>query len=209
MSERTRWITRLAGAPDDADARRVFGDWLREQGDDDTADWLELESAAHEDTLDDAGHLRMRQLQQWVRPAERAALTRAPLEGCTHDGVCPGRWERLDPVPGAQMRRCGPCGSEVAWVDTLAAAEARAEEGRPFVVAAGVRPPPPRRRAPVARPPPPEGLYRSPPPGTMAPPDWLVERRERARAIPPPETPVRVEPDAPARRPWWRRLFGG
>lgn len=205
MNERARWVAKLTAEPDDPNARQVFGDWLREQGDDDAAEWLELEGRAHAGSLDHAGARRMQHLQRWVPPAERIALTRAPVERCpVGDSVGACRWERLEVTTNVRVRRCAACGEDIPLVESAEEAQSMSGAWRPHVVAPGVR------AIPAGRPARPRWEPERPRPiGTRAPPDRTAERRDRPRPVPTPDTPVQADDaEDPPTRPWWRRLFG-
>lgn len=107
------FLARLREAPDDVEARLVYGDWLEERGEHGkaaTLRWFAQPRSPSE-----------RMTTYHVEHAWLALVSRVAIHGCRMAGPspCPGQWTALEPTADDCMRRCGTCQREVRFCATL------------------------------------------------------------------------------------------
>lgn len=137
-SEEIAFLRAILAAPGDLALRRVYSDWLEEQGGQQAlarAEYLrvecELDSLPARDTrqhrrLTD----RLRGLREAVGDDWWRALDYAAVEHCVQFTYrCPQRWDTLEPTEDPSVRHCTECQRPVHYCRTVREAHERADAG--------------------------------------------------------------------------------
>lgn len=134
LGEEERGLVAAAQASDAA--RLVYADWLEGRGAVRSAEYLRLEVSLQTTPTDGAafeqGVRRLRALSQQVSAQFRALVSRAELERCDARWrfKCLMQWEALERTDDARVRRCGPCGQDVVFCNSVDEARQQALEGK-------------------------------------------------------------------------------
>ena len=121
-------------AAGDETSRLIYADWLEDQDEHARAGYLRIEQLVSRLAPDDPRYAactrQLRELAQHVDADWRARVARPPIEGCAAaDARCPRRWDALARTDREAVRRCGPCGKQVHYFETVDEARDAAQRG--------------------------------------------------------------------------------
>lgn len=138
MNQDEAFLADILAHPDDTDLRRIYADWLEEQGDP-RAEYLRLQSALAGLPPKDPAAARLEERMQVVRESIdhdwTAAVDRTRISRCqgqrqpTFKFQCPKRWEALAPTADTRVRFCDACQKPVYHCDNVQDASDHATAG--------------------------------------------------------------------------------
>jgi uncharacterized protein (TIGR02996 family) len=120
-------------AQSEAGSRLVYADWLEGQGDVTRAEFLRIQEAFLDSTVDDAIAMsqRMRELAEQIDVSWRLKVARPMIENCSlgFELECPRDWGSLSPTEKGGVRFCGACSKRVYYCGSVGEARTHAQMG--------------------------------------------------------------------------------
>jgi uncharacterized protein (TIGR02996 family) len=121
-----RFLTEIGRAPDDAQLREVYADWLEERGETAKATFLRAQLGIRRtmpiggaDDPEVVAHLQQLEATYAITDAIwRAQVADTRLENCTVAVRCPKTWDALAATDRPGVRSCGTCRRDVYYCTT-------------------------------------------------------------------------------------------